>query len=64
MTARRATIRMADLRRAARIAGETGQVVTVQVADTTYRIAPPGATVPLGSESEVVECDKTFGLSG
>ena len=63
MTAR--AVKLADLRRAAAIAGETGQVVAVEAPNgTVFRIAPPGVSLPIGSEKEVAACDKAFGLSG
>jgi hypothetical protein len=62
----RAAIRMADLRRLARLAGETGQAVVVETPDgSLVRIAPPGANLPLGSsERESAECDRAFGMGG
>lgn len=61
---RPASIRIADLRRAAKLAGETGLAVTVEAANgTVFRIAPTGATMPVGaSEREADECDKAFGV--
>lgn len=63
MTAR-ASIRMADLRRAARLAWETGQEVAIEDPQgRTWRIAPPGGTVPVGATArESAECDKAFGV--
>lgn len=62
----RRAVRIADLRRAAKLAGETGLVVTVEARDgTLFRIAPPGATLPVGAtEREADECDKAFGVGG
>lgn len=61
---RRTAIRIADLRRAAKVAGETGLMVAIEAADgTLVRIAPPGATMPIGaSEREASECDRVFGV--
>jgi hypothetical protein len=55
---------LADLRRAARLAAETGLAVTVEAPDgTVYRIAPDAAPSPIGAtEKEAAQCDKLFGL--
>ena len=59
------TASLTDLRRAARLAAETGLPVTVEGPDgTVYRIGAGAAPFPMGAtEKEADECDKAFGLS-
>lgn len=56
---------IADLRRAAKLADETGLAITIEGPDgTVYRIGPAIAPFPMGaSEKEASECDKAFGRS-
>lgn len=58
-------IHIAELRRAAKLADETGLAITVEGPDgTVYRIGPAVAPFPMGaSEKETSECDKVFGRS-
>jgi hypothetical protein len=64
MTRRAPSIRLVDLRRAAKLAGETGQTVMVEAPNgIVVRIAPPGAALPpVPSEREAAECDRAFGV--
>lgn len=60
------TARLDDLRRAARLAAETGLPVAVEGPDgTVYRIGATVADLPVGvTEKEASECNAAFGLSG
>lgn len=58
------TASLTDLRRAAKLASETGMTVTVEGPDgTVYRIGGDVTPLPMGAtEKETSECDKAFGL--
>jgi len=62
MTAAR--ISQTALRDAADVACATGAVITIEVGNRVYRIAPEGAKVPVGAtEKDAATCDELFGTS-